>query len=307
MENEKSSRPGTEIINIDSSTAENRNTATTSQKRMFKFNDETKYIMLQCIRQHNAHLAGHGKADQQFRKVLQTFIENIPSHLKVMYNMPTVRAMRDKFRSLLIDRKNYVKFIEAQSGVVDQNSPVEDLLDDFIQEVEDVTSKKRKRANENEEREAELETAGQLIQQQSVTRRQTSRNLESQESMNDEIVPVGQMESELSVTAQPCRKIMRGDDNMAEWNMIIQKQLNDKKAIDVHNLQLRARELEIQKDKWEEEKKDREASREKDKANTALMLCMAENMKSAFSFLKEKDSKNQEDEPSLSENYDDDK
>lgn len=50
-------------------------------KLEFSFEYDLRYSLLKCVREHDAHLAGHGKMDAAFQKVLNYFLLEIPERV----------------------------------------------------------------------------------------------------------------------------------------------------------------------------------------------------------------------------------
>lgn len=78
-------------------------TATTARSKVnFSFlNDARKVLLVQCVREHDAHIAGHGRKDATFKLVLSTFLAHVPCKMWETHNEPNVKTLRDKFENLV--------------------------------------------------------------------------------------------------------------------------------------------------------------------------------------------------------------
>lgn len=77
--------PGNEANTTESSSKrsadfEANNICASGEERLkkFCFSKETKYILLQAVRLHDAHRAPHGKKEEYLTKLLDSFISNLP-------------------------------------------------------------------------------------------------------------------------------------------------------------------------------------------------------------------------------------
>lgn len=81
--------------------------------------------------------------------VLQTFWQNLPMHIQKNSIMPSIKSVKDKIRTTMNDRRNFVSFIFQQSGVDEETTSIDDLLDNFLQEIERINFPKRRKAEED--------------------------------------------------------------------------------------------------------------------------------------------------------------
>lgn len=76
-----------------------------SKLKKFVFNDGYVLLLLQSVRLFDSHRAQHGEKDKAFEKVLERFIEQVPSPVWRFREKPTVKTLRDKLRVLMSARK----------------------------------------------------------------------------------------------------------------------------------------------------------------------------------------------------------
>lgn len=243
-------------------------------KRKFSFKDSAlgkergylKFLLVQCVREHDAHRAGHGELDRKFQQVLDTFIENLPNTMWCTMQKPAVKTLRDKYRGLVKDRKAKVASNLAESGIVEDISELDQLLDDLMHERDDLDTQKRQERQEMDAREESLVAAGEEIRQQACVR-QTRRSTAA--SDNDH---PGTEQS--SGTGSTPKKRRTDDVAFDEWQTTLAKELESKRACEKFSNDLRAEELKLHKERWEEEKKDREERRKESSAQLQLLKAL---------------------------------
>lgn len=71
----------------------------------FQFTRPFVLIFLKCVRDHDALRTGHGEEDKAFVKVRDALVPLIPTHLWIRQQNPSVKTLRDKFRSFTSARK----------------------------------------------------------------------------------------------------------------------------------------------------------------------------------------------------------
>lgn len=232
----------------------------TVRLRKFAYTKQLKLILLQSVRQHDAHRAQHGKMDECFSKVLDTFTSNAASSAWDTMVKPTVKTLRDKFRSMMADRKSANSMMVGQSGVTEEVGPIEQLLDDLTVEKADDDEDGRRRRQARGVREEALAAAGESIQRTAVTRR----------------LSVGDDGRGSSRESTP--KKMRTSGDLEEWNKTLINELADRRESRNKELTLREEELQLRREKWDEEKKDRELQRQQSKAQLDLLTTLASKL-----------------------------
>lgn len=65
-----------------------------------------KHTLLQSVQHHNMHLAPHGKKDKSFAKVMEIIVSNIPHFAFTQMQKSSVKTVRDKFLSMIRERRN---------------------------------------------------------------------------------------------------------------------------------------------------------------------------------------------------------
>lgn len=78
----------------------------TVKQKKFTFCKTFKLILLQAVQQHDAHRAPHGKMDERYRQVLQTFLNNLSERIWSNVQKPQIKTPRDKVRSMIADRRS---------------------------------------------------------------------------------------------------------------------------------------------------------------------------------------------------------
>ena len=221
--------------------------------KKFTFSKETKYVLLQAVRMHNAHRAPHGKKDEYYSKVLNTVVSNLPATTWASMQKPTMKTMRDKFRAMMADRKETNKRYANSSGIDEVIGPADQLLDDFLLEVQESEESRQKEREEANAREEAMASAGEQIQRNALTRR----------------LSVG---DEGSGSSRSTPRKRRAEDQLDGWKDAIERELQRKRQSREKELELRSEELKLSKEKWEQEKLDREHSREQSRKQMDLLI-----------------------------------
>lgn len=225
--------------------------------KKFTFTKDIRITLLQAVRVHDAHKAPHGKKEKYFSKVLDTVITNLPSSLWITMQKLTIKTMRDKLRCMMADRREVYKINANSSGIAKTIGPAEELLDDFLHEVQELEEARARERNETTAREETLIQAGEQIQQSAVTRRVSVRE-----------------EATGSSRSTPKKRLMK-DDNDA-WEDAIEYELKQKRIARVKELELRAEEFKLNRERWEEEKLHKEHSHEIEKKHMDLLISLIE-------------------------------
>lgn len=133
-------------------------------KRILRLNDnEIRLLLLQTVRIHNSHTFERGKNDEGYTKVLHSFWQKLPLHINNVSIIPTVKSIIDRVRNVMTDWRSFVNYMKQQSGVEEQVSQVDDVLDDFIQKVKYIAEAKRRDNEETAELDEALGKAGILV------------------------------------------------------------------------------------------------------------------------------------------------
>lgn len=112
------------------------------------FFKETKHILLQAIRLHDAHRMPHGKKEDDFDQVRETLIESMPTCFWSQYQKWNMKSVRDKLRSMLVGRREANRRNITSSGIEKVVGAVEKLLDEIISEADDWEEEKRREMGE---------------------------------------------------------------------------------------------------------------------------------------------------------------
>lgn len=106
---------------------------TTSDKlQKFIFTIDTKHLLLQAVREHDAHRAPYRKKDEAFKKVKGTLIQNVPSVSWLRYQKAQMKTVRDKFWSLIGSRTEANKRDANTMDVKEVLRITNEFLDEFI-------------------------------------------------------------------------------------------------------------------------------------------------------------------------------
>ena len=87
--------------------------------------------------------AGYGEKDVIFDKIQEKFVQSLPTQKLIVHQKSTVKKLRDKLRNLLATRKSKNAQNEAASGKAEEVSEADQLLDDFLLEIEEEKEAKK--------------------------------------------------------------------------------------------------------------------------------------------------------------------
>lgn len=165
--------------------------SSTSMRR-FWFTDSCRMLLLNCIREKNAHLAEHGTKDDAFRAVLEKFIALTPENRWRRVQKPKLKSIRDKFRTMMSERKKTVETNAAASGIAEEDPSLEELLlDEFLFEEREQRETGAAQAQDRVGREQALAEAGRNILEQSLQRRPSNSSAQNRRraaaEMNDDV------------------------------------------------------------------------------------------------------------------------
>lgn len=227
------------------------------KKMKFTFNDDTKLLLLSAVQEHKAHVADHGHQAEKMKNVLNTFIENIPSDTWLRHEKPKVKTLSDKLRAMMKERKQTNEENTGASGIAEDVTDVDELLDDLLDEKSEFEESKKKEKQELNQREEALIAAGEDIRNKAIRHKSTEADPE---------------------TPKPKRRKVMDLDDDSEWNEKIENHLKRKREQEDALLQLKREELELQKERWEEEKKEKQMSLKERDAHLKLISAFINKM-----------------------------
>lgn len=76
------------------------------------------------------------KKDEFFSSVRDTLISNLPTSLWTAVQNPSMKTIRDKFRSMQPERRETNRKNMNSSGIAEEVGAVKQLLDDFLLEMD---------------------------------------------------------------------------------------------------------------------------------------------------------------------------
>lgn len=209
-----------------------------------------RQLLLQCIRQHGAPLAGHGELNTMFGKVFEEFVQNLSDALGERMQRPTVKTLRDKFRSLRREWKVAEVANKLDSGIVEDATSTNMLLDELLLEAEEESERKWKKRIEGDGRKKDLVSAGEEIREAASTKRgeRTVSTMETGEGRSSEGKP---------------KKSHWKDDSMHAWQHMIKYKLDARKERKEQSFAIGAEELALEKKHGRDEKeKEKQRKRE---------------------------------------------
>lgn len=218
-------------------------------KKPFNFNDKgegdergyLKLLLLSNVRENGAHRVSRGELDKKFESVLEDFIKNCPRRLWTYMNKPTVKTLRDNFRALLRDRRSVVASNTKSSGIVENISNIDVMTDDIIMEKDEFEEGKRRKHEECDAKKEQLSRAGNDIRQRAVG----GINLIARAKPDV-------LTADSSIPSKRVRYTNEGE--IESWQATIVNELRLRKEAQQREATLRSEELQMQSDRWAEEK-----------------------------------------------------
>lgn len=104
------------------------------KRTIFRYTKPFILLLLKCVRQFDANHVAYGAKVKAFSKALNDFLGRIPDYIWQGQNRLGIQTLRDKLLSLMMERKTQNKTNEILSGVQEEVSESDQLLDDFLLE-----------------------------------------------------------------------------------------------------------------------------------------------------------------------------
>lgn len=225
-----------------------RKKPTPRTKTKFTFSVENKLLLAQSVATHSAHLAEHGHLDEEFEKVRLTFLENLPKSTWETVSVPGVKTLRDKFRAMIRARRIADRSNASASGISEEITETDQVLDDLIKEKDDYEEEKKEAKDEATAKEADLVGKGFELRGSASCR--TKKESEEEKANR---------KKERGQNRKRRRDEFETDD---DYNKLARQNLEDKRVQNKLNHELRLQELALQREKFEEDRLDRQAARE---------------------------------------------
>lgn len=124
-----------------------RNPETQKGKR-FLYCKTMDLILLKAVREYDAHIAQHGNKQRVFETVRSLFIETVPYNIKQLYDLPSTKSLKDRLTLLEENRRSENRRTEASSGINEDISHSDMLLDDLTLEKDDMSLKQAEEKGE---------------------------------------------------------------------------------------------------------------------------------------------------------------
>lgn len=237
----------------------------TQRLSKFTFTNDTKLVLVQCVAEHEGHLAAHGQLDAVFSKVRSMFIENLPSELWQRQHMPGVKTLRDKFRALMRARRTVDSENAGASGISEDITESDQFLDDMIKEKDAEEEDKKVKRDEATAKDKELTQMGFDLRGEASCR--TAKETTEEKKVRQE-------ERRLSRK----RKHDDGCDD-AEWRDVVRQRIEARDKQDQRANEIRQQELILQRERFEEDRRDRLANREQNAKQLELIAMLAKQFK----------------------------
>ena len=138
--------------------------------KKYTFSKDARLLLLKAVREFDAHLPGYGEKGKKFSKVYERFTENLSPKLLLRQQKPSLKTLRDKFRTMLSARKQQNAKNAAASGICEIVTEEEQLLDDFLLEIREEKSEREMKKKNSSQAEERLVNAGEKIQSMALER-----------------------------------------------------------------------------------------------------------------------------------------
>lgn len=121
----------------------------TTSKR-FRFTPDLDLLVLKVIQLSGAHVAEYSKATELYKHALVNFVmqESVNQKIRATLSHLTWKTIRDRFKAMMLDHKKISSKALGRSGVEENYSEKDQLLDERMDEMNDHGGGKRRAKEE---------------------------------------------------------------------------------------------------------------------------------------------------------------
>ena len=137
--------------------------------KRFRFSERCDLLLLQAVALTGAHLAPHGEKMKRFEESLSSFVQAAKVQSEG-YSIPTCRTFISRFDNLIRKRRLAVRVNNDASGISENITEKDSILDDMILEIDDYLEQKQEEEQNRSATEAQLVEAGRAIRELACNR-----------------------------------------------------------------------------------------------------------------------------------------
>lgn len=151
-----------------------------TKKSRFRFSTQLDLLLCKAVCEKGAHVPPVNKKMEFMNAACALFIEVIPSALKERYMEPKGKTVSDRFDLIMTQRRSEDKKNRASSGISEEQTELNVLLDDLILQRDEMDESRRKEKEEKTATDQKLDDASKEIRSKAVTRMSSEASDESE-------------------------------------------------------------------------------------------------------------------------------
>lgn len=107
------------------------------KRKRIRFNKTLNYLLLQSVAAAGAHAAPYGEGGKRYDRAAVVFWELVGGKTRADTLPPTAKTIRDRFTTVMDQRRKDIKATSAASGIVEEREAREVLADDLLLEIDE--------------------------------------------------------------------------------------------------------------------------------------------------------------------------
>lgn len=164
--------PSVDLTTNPSSSTNDDTTSPSSatRKPRFRFTTALDLLMCKAIQEKNAHAPPQNQKMKLMNEACDLFLTIIPQHFRDMYAEPKGKTISDRFELIAKQRRSDDGKTRAASGIAEERTELDMLLDDMLLQRDEVDEQRRKEREEKTEKDKKLEEASAEIRSKALSR-----------------------------------------------------------------------------------------------------------------------------------------
>lgn len=131
----------------------------------FRFSTETDLLMCKAVMETQAHTPAHNQKTRLMNETCVVFINCLPRRVRELYSDPKGKTLSDRFELIVKQRREENATNRAASGISEEQTELNILLDDLIHQRDEFDEVRRKENDKRTEKEKRLDTASKSIRE----------------------------------------------------------------------------------------------------------------------------------------------
>lgn len=288
-----------EIINLDNnSTRTDDVPGSATKKRRFRFTTQVDILLCKAVSETGSHIAPRNEKLKLMEKACEIMVKALPATHSTMYQNPVAKTCNDHFELIVKQRREVDRAKRNQSGISEEVSELDLLLDDLILDRDTVEEHRRNERAEKTARDKRLEDAGVEVREEAMTR-MSKRSASISDDEEDGDRKKKRKKRKMDVLESDDEEIELLKQTIADRREMERKKLElDQKRFDMdekrqqkdmdrckRQMDLEEKRLELEKQKMEMERQklfadlaERRAAIEERKSTVGLMSALAKKL-----------------------------